>query len=116
MILLRKTKSFSTDDIQQVQPQQPQAQPQQTSKSLMIEQMKMQRQLLITQRHRQKLQQEEAAARSRELMNQQKMAMKREMQEDRQIAKIGQNNNSGVSGNLSLFKPKAQTTQPVSMK
>ena len=90
MIVLRRSKSFSS-------PEQSQ---EVTSRDLLVEQMKQQRQLLQTQRLREKLQAQER----RDMMKNQV-----------KINKIQAEQNDGAK-NVSLYKTRAKTVPPVSMK
>ena len=90
-----------------------------TSRSLQIEQMRLQRQLLQTQRMRQKLQAEERMERSRNLAQLQKSEnQKDETQMDNQI-KLASDDRSKLNPadrNWNLVKSRTKISQPVSMK
>ncbi len=100
-------------------PQNPQAdqQPQPTSQELLIQQMRLQRQIIQTQQQRQRLQQQERMARIRQA-NQMQRAKNEDAQEDtkNQIKIRKMQDGSEQSDNTSLYKSKAKVTPPVPMK
>lgn len=103
--------------------QQSQQQPQPdtlTAKDLQIEQMKLQRQLLQTQRMRQKMESEERLHQAKQLAQIQRSQQK-EDQEDKQnqvrVRKLQEDSQlNPADRNWNLVKTKAKTTAPVSMK
>lgn len=112
MIILRN-KSFSaldnnTNDQQQL-----------TSKDLAIENMRMQRQIMINQRMRQKLQAQEHADRLRQISRAQRDEDERDQEDAKnqiKIKKIEQENTSSEARNVGLYKTKSKPTPPVPMK
>lgn len=118
IILRKKTKSFAYPD-----PNPPVSQAannqQLTSKDLAIENMRMQRQLMINQRMRQKLQAQEHADRLRQISRAQRDEDDRDEQDMKnqiKIKKIEQDNSSSEAKNVNLYKTKSKVTPPVSMK
>ena len=91
-----------------------------TAKDLQIEQMKLQRQLLQTQRMRQKMESEERLHQAKQLAQIQRSQQK-EDQEDKQnqvrVRKLQEDSQlNPADRNWNLVKTKAKTTAPVSMK
>lgn len=122
MIVLR-TKSYadSLQDNQNIQPQaqQPQGEQLLTSKELLLEQMKQQRQLMQTQRLRQKIQAQEARDRFKALQNAQKADREEKMDDAKNVIKAKQlenQSNSAEAKNVSLYKTRSKVVAPVSMK
>ncbi|MBP3732538.1 MAG: hypothetical protein J6I84_04755 [Bacilli bacterium] len=108
MIVLRRSKSFSS-------PEQSQ---EVTSRDLLVEQMKQQRQLLQTQRLREKLQAQERRDMMKNLREAQKDSdedKNDQMKNQVKINKIQAEQNDGAK-NVSLYKTRAKTVPPVSMK
>ena len=124
MIVLR-TKSYADSlplqDNQNIQPQEQQPQGEQllTSKELLLEQMKQQRQLMQTQRLRQKIQAQEARDRFRALQNAQKADREEKMDDAKNVIKAKQlenQSNSAEAKNVSLYKTRSKVVAPVPMK
>lgn len=90
-----------------------------TSKDLQIEQMKLQRQMMETQKMRQRLQAEERMQKMKQVSQIQRMEQKKDEDNKdnqlkvRRIEKQTENNNSE---NIGLYKTKSKPVQPVSMK
>ena len=96
---------------------QPNNQDQLTTKDLQLEQMKLQRQLMQTQRMKQRLESEEKREQSRRIMQLQKMEQRRDIEEDKQRLKSKKlENDSSDKNNTSLYKSKSHPIAPVSMK
>lgn len=117
IILRKKTKSFAYpyDDPSVTQDPNNQL----TSKDLTIENMKMQRQLMLNQRMRQKLQAQERADRIRQISRAQKDEDNRDEQDMRnqiKIKKIEQDNSASEAKNIGLYKTRSKITPPVPMK
>lgn len=119
MIILRsqKSKSFSALDSAQTEPES--SQQQLTSRDLALENMRMQRQIMMNQRQRQKLQAQEIRDRQRMISS----AMKSEEKKDEQdmknqikIKKIEQEDGNSEAKNVPLYKTRSKPVQPVSMK
>lgn len=82
----------------------------------MIQQMRLQRQLIQTQQARRKLEQQERLAKSRQLNQQQRMEAEKDMREDSNNLKVkAQEKESGKASNTSLYKTRSVPNQPVSM-
>jgi len=122
MIILRnqKNKSFSALDNTNSAQTEPESSNQKlSSRDLALENMRMQRQLMMNQRTRQKLQ-------AQEIRDRQKMvtsAMKAEEKKDEQdmknqikIKKIEQDNSNNEARNVPLYKTRSKPVQPVPMK
>lgn len=93
----------------------PPQEPQMTSKDMQVEQMKLQRQLLVTQRMKQKLQADEKRAEMNQLLQRQRMEQRKDMEEDKQrvrVKKMEQSDNN----NSNLYKTKSRPVAPVPMK
>lgn len=87
-----------------------------TSRNLMIQQMRLQRQLIQTQQARRKLEQQERLAKSRQLNQQQRMEAEKDMREDSNNLKVkAQEKESEKASNTSLYKTRSVPNQPVSM-
>jgi hypothetical protein len=118
MIILRnrKSKSFSAlDNITTTQDPNNQL----TSRDLAIENMKMQRQLMINQRMRQKLQAQERADQLRQISRAQRDEDNRDEQDTKnqiKIQKIEQENSNSEAKNVPLYKTRSKPVQPVPMK
>lgn len=88
-----------------------------TSRDLQIEQMKQQRQILQTQRLREKIQAQERRDAMRNLQEAQKQAAKENESEAKNQIKIQRmQNEEDHAENVSLYKSRAKSTQPVPMK
>lgn len=122
MIILRnqKNKSFSALDNTNSAQEDPESSNQKlSSRDLALENMRMQRQLMMNQRTRQKLQ-------AQEIRDRQKMvtsAMKAEEKKDEQdmknqikIKKIEQDNSNNEAKNVPLYKTRSKPVEPVPMK
>lgn len=97
-------------------PQRQQQTQEVTSRNLMIQQMRLQRQLIQTQQARRKLEQQERLAKSRQLNQQQRMEAEKDMREDSNNLKVkAQEKESGKASNTSLYKTRSVPNQPVSM-
>lgn len=90
-----------------------------TSKDLQVEQMKLQRQVMQTQRMRQRMESEERLNRARQLSQMQRNQQK-EDQSDREnqvkVKKLQEDSINPADRNWNLVKSKAKTTPPISMK
>lgn len=117
IILRRKIKSFSS--IQNPPEDQNSGNQQLTSKDLAIENMKMQRQIMLNQRMRQKLQAQERADRLRQIARAQKEENDKDEQDSKnqiKIKKIEQDNSASEAKNVSLYKSRSKPVIPVPMK
>lgn len=94
----------------------PQEQPQMTSKDIQIEQMKLQRQLLTTQRMEQKLKAEERRSEMNRIIQQQRMEQRKDLEEDKQRVRIKKMEQVNNDANTSLYKTKSRPVPPVAMK
>ena len=95
---------------------QPEDNSQLTSRDIQLEQMKLQRQLMQTQRMKQKIQAEERNERAKRIMQQQKLEQQKEREEDRQMLRVKSMENKENNPNTSLYKTKSHPVTPVSMK
>lgn len=89
--------------------------PQITSKDLQFEQGRLQRELMKTQRLRQKMQQEERQNDAKRLMQLQKMEQKKDMEEDKARIRIKKMEDDKEE-KTSLYKSKPHLVAPVPMK
>ena len=90
-----------------------------TSKDLQIEQMRMQRQLLQTQRMKQRLQADERRERLRQISKLQREEAKKEETETKnqiKVKKIEMDNRADEAKNVGLYKRPTKMPEPVSMK
>lgn len=94
----------------------PQEQPQMTSKDIQVEQMKLQRQLLTTQRMEQKLKAEERRSEMNRIIQQQRMEQRKDLEEDKQRVRIKKMEQANNDTNTSLYKTKSRPVPPVAMK
>ena len=104
MIILRN-KSFAEPESEQLTP-----------RDLMLENMKMQRQIMINQRTREKLEADRAKTRMRNVQIAQRIEQKKDEQEEKgrlQVQKM--QNQEDVPRNVSLYKTRPKTIDPVSM-
>ena len=113
IILRKKTKSFADPNSSVSQDPNNQL----TSKDLAIENMKMQRQLMLNQRMRQQLQAKERADQVRQISKMQKNEEARDEQETKnqiKVKKIEQDRDEAK--NVGLYKTKSKPVPPVPMK
>ena len=110
MIILRKLFASPNSP-------QPEQEGQLTSRDLQLEQSRLQRQLIQTQRMKQRLQAEERKNQMNRIMQLQKMEQRKDLEEDKQRIRIKklEDSNSG-NDNTSLYKSKSKTVAPVPMK
>ena len=90
-----------------------------SSRDLQIEQMRLQRQILETQRMRQRIQAEERTQQLKQTTQVQKMEQKKdEARDENQLKakKIDAQNNRQEINNIGLYKTKSKPTPTVSMK
>lgn len=91
-----------------------------TAKDLQIEQMKLQRQILQTQRMRQKMESEERLHQSKQLAQLQRAQQKEDQSEKENQVRVRKlQDDSSINPadrNWNLVKSKAKTTAPISMK
>ena len=87
-----------------------------TSRDMQLEQMKLQRQLMQTNRMRQRLEAEERRDESRRIMQLQKMEQRKDIEEDKQRVRIRKMEEGDQNNNTSLYKSKSHPVAPVSMK
>lgn len=116
IILRKKNKSFSVLDNITADSGNNQTL---TSRDLALENMKMQRQIMINQRTRQKLQAQERADQLRQVSRAQKDESERDQQDTKnqiKIKKIEQENSNSEAKNVPLYKTKSKPTPPVPMK
>lgn len=97
-------------------PQRQQQSQEVTSRTLMIQQMRLQRQLIQTQQAKRKLEQQERLAKTRQLGQQQRIEAEKNMREDSNNLRVkAQEKESGKASNTSLYKSRSVPNQPVSM-
>lgn len=113
MIILRKLFA-SSQSSQGNSPDQPNEQL--TSKELQLEQGRLQRQLLQTQRMKQKMQAEERKDQMNRILQLQKMEQRKDVEEDKQRVRTKKLEDSTKSENTTLYKSKPKTVAPVPMK
>lgn len=113
MIVLR-SKSYAVPSEQEQQPSQDQKVA--TSKDLLIEQMKLQRALLQTQKQRQQLQAQESRDRLRQVTTAQRIEQRKDEQEDKNNLKVRKMEVDEGAKNVNLYKSKSTAVPPVSMK
>lgn len=116
MIIKRKLFAYPTPE--QV-PEIDQAKQEMSSRDLQIEQMRLQRQILETQRMRQRIQAEERTQQLKQTTQVQKMEQKKdEVRDENQLKakKIDAQNNRQEINNIGLYKTKSKPTPTVSMK
>lgn len=89
---------------------------QMSSRDLQLEQMKLQRQLMQTERMKQKMQAEERRDEARRLMQQQKLEQQKEVEDNKQRIRIKKMESGENNVNVSLYKTKPHPTAPVPMK
>lgn len=94
----------------------PQEQPQMTSKDIQVEQMKLQRQLLTTQRMEQRLKSEEKRSEMNRLIQRQRLEQRKDLEEDKQRVRIKKMEQVNNDANTSLYKIKSRPVPPVAMK
>lgn len=88
-----------------------------TSKDLQIEQGRLQRELLKTQRMKQKMQAEERDARIKRTLQLQKMEQRKDIEEDKARIRVKNLEDSGNENKaLGLYKSKPHSVAPVPMK
>ena len=117
IILRKKSRSFSTTDSNSSVVQDPNNQL--TSKDLAIENMRMQRQLMMNQRMRQKLQAQERADQLKAVTKAQVAEDKKDEQDMKnqiKVKKIEQDNSVNEAKNVHLYKTRSKMPAPVSMK
>ena len=94
----------------------PQEQPQMTSKDIQLEEGRLQRQLLMTQRMRQKIQADEKKSQMNRIIQQQRMEQRKDLEEDKQRVRIKKMEQANNDANTSLYKTKSRPVPPVAMK
>lgn len=107
MIILRQ-KKFTALDLTEAD--------QMTPRDLQLENMKMQRQIMINQRTREKLEADRAKSRLKAIQAAQRMEQQKEIQESKnQIQTQKLENAQDLPRNVNLYKSKSKTVEPVSM-
>lgn len=87
-----------------------------TPRELMLENYKMQRQIMINQRTREKLEADKAKTRMREIQTAQRIEQKRDEQENQgRIESQKMQNAQDVPRNVNLYKSRPKAVDPVSM-
>ena len=116
--MIIKRKLFANPTLEQP-PEINQTRQEMSSRDLQIEQMRLQRQVLETQRMRQRIQAEERMQELKQSTQAQKIEQKKdEAREDNQlkVKKIDAQNNRKDVNNIGLYKTKSKPTPTVSMK
>ena len=113
-MIVKRSKSFAAPQEQEQQPSNEQNVA--SSKDLLVEQMKLQRALLQTQKQRQQLQAQESRDRLRQVTTAQKIEQRKEEQEDKNNLKARKMEIDEGAKNVGLYKSKSTAVQPVSMK
>ena len=124
MLILRKSKLFASIMNEANQPDNPQEQNQQpspdaqlrTSKDLLVEQMRLQKVMLQTQKQRQQLQAQESRDRLRQVTTAQRIAQRKEEQEDKNEIKRRKMEVEEGAKNVGLYKSRSGRVEPVPMK
>lgn len=124
MLILRKSKLFASVMEEANRPDNPQEQNQQpspdaqlrTSKDLLVEQMRLQKVMLQTQKQRQQLQAQESRDRLRQVQNAQRIAQRKEEQEDKNEIKRRKMEIDEGAKNVGLYKSRSSRVEPVPMK
>ena len=105
MIILRNKKFTELEMEQQLTPRE-----------LMLENYKMQRQIMINQRTREKLEADKAKTRMREVQAAQRIEQKKDEQENQgRIESQKMQNAQDVPRNVNLYKSRPKAVDPVSM-
>ena len=87
-----------------------------TPRELMLENYKMQRQIMINQRTREKLEADRAKARMREVQIAQRIEQKKDEQENQgRIESQKMQNAQDIPRNVNLYKSRPKAVDPVSM-
>ncbi len=89
-----------------------------TSRTLLLQQMRLQRQIIQTQQARRKLEQQERLSKMKQLGQLQKTEQEKEDREKSNQVQIKKSEDGvrKMNDNTSLYKSKAKTVPPVSMK
>lgn len=89
-----------------------------TSRTLLLQQMRLQRQIIQTQQARRKLEQQERLSKIKQLGQLQKTEQEKEDREKSNQVQIKKSEDGvrKMNDNTSLYKSKAKTVPPVSMK
>lgn len=107
MIILRQ-KKFAMPDLTETD--------QLTPRDLQLENMKMQRQIMINQRTREKLEADRVRSRAKAIQSAQRMEQQKDMQESKnQIQTQKLENAQDLPRNVNLYKSRSKTVEPVSM-
>ena len=105
MIILRNKKFTELEMEQQLTPRE-----------LMLENYKMQRQIMINQRTREKLEADKAKTRMREVQAAQRIEQKKDEQENQgRLESQKMQNAQDVPRNVNLYKSRPKAVDPVSM-
>lgn len=121
MKVLRKSKLFAAivdnnrPDVPLEQDQQNPGE-QMNSKDLLIEQMRLQRALLQTQRQRQQVQAQESRDRMRQIQSAQRIEQKKDEQESKNELKRRKLEVDEGAKNVGLYKTRSNPVSPVPMK
>lgn len=122
MLIRRKSKLFADVVNNANKPEEPKEQVQQgggelkTSKDLLIEQMRLQRAMLQTQKLRQQVQIKESRERMRQIQNAQRIEQRRSEQEDKNELRRRNMELDDGAKNVSLYKSRSNPVAPVPMK
>jgi len=89
-----------------------------TSRTLLLQQMRLQRQIIMTQQARRKLEQQERLSKMRQLGQVQRTEQEKEDRDKINQVQIKKSEDGvrKMNDNTSLYKSKAKTVPPVSMK
>lgn len=126
MIILRnkKAKFFANvpvkNDVMPAEQEQQASptQPKPTSNEVLLEQMRLQKLLLQTQKQRQEIQAQESRDRLRQLSTAQRIEQKKDEQENKNVikAKKIESDNNNSAKNVGLYKSRSTAVSPVPMK
>lgn len=87
-----------------------------TPRELMLENYKMQRQIMINQRTREKLEADKVKTRMREIQTAQRIEQKRDEQENQgRIESQKMQNAQDIPRNVNLYKSRPKAVDPISM-
>lgn len=105
MKIIRQKKFAAVEEPQQLTP-----------RDIQLENMRMQRQIMINQRTKQKIEADAAKARMKQIQQLQKMEMQKDMHEDKaRIQTQKMQNLEDTPKNVGLYKTRSKGVEPVAM-
>jgi len=108
-----RNKFFAVSELPNSAQQMP---PSPTSKDMAMEQMKLQRQILQTQRMREQIQAQESRDRMKNLQTAQRIEQQKDEQLSKNRIKVAKLDKDKGAENVSLYKSRSKITEPVPMK